>query len=338
MKNTLFSLIVLFSVCNLHSQLELINGGPVNVPSEGVIDGIYIKEHVPTKRMIAYEDVREADVIWNRRVWSYIDLREKINHSMYYPFDDYTFPDGVWIKNNTRWSLWTVIKHNIYESNLTIYEPKNPLSGDQGPFDGDQFKYPLKSQNNLNYASDKAFKDKVDGYLNIISNKRFVAIPSEIDGSDSVTIDPATQLSTVVTKDTFDLIRIKSENIVQYRLKEEWFFDKERSVLDKRILGLAPVIYDQTKEGGKYVELFWLYFPECRLVFNNYFVYNELNDAQWMSFDDLFWKRRFNAVMYKESNVYDRGIDTYKNGVDALHEAERIKEGIRTIEHDVWNF
>jgi hypothetical protein len=81
-----------------------------------------------------------------------------------------------------------------------------------------------------------------------------------------------------------------------------------------------------------------LYFPECRLVFNNYFVYNELNDAQWMSFDDLFWKRRFNAVMYKESNVYDRGIDTYKNGVDALHEAERIKEGIRTIEHDVWNF
>jgi hypothetical protein len=42
--------------------------------------------------------------------------------------------------------------------------------------------------------------------------------------------------------------------------------------------------------------------------------------------------------MYKESNVYDRGIDTYKNGVDALHEAERIKEGIRTIEHDVWNF
>ena len=74
------------------------------------------------------------------------------------------------------------------------------------------------------------------------------------------------------------------------------------------------------------------------MIFNNYFVYNEANDAQWMSFDDLFWKRRFNAVMYKESNVYDRTIDSYKNGVDALHEAERIKEEIRTIEHDVWNF
>jgi gliding motility associated protien GldN len=335
MKSLLFSLLFVAFAMNSNAQLE-VNGGPVNVPSEGVIDGIYIKEHVPTKRMIAYEDVREADVIWNRRVWSYIDLREKINHSMYYPFDRYQ--DTVWIRNASRWSLWTVIKHNILNENLTIYEPKNPFDiFGAGEKDGDQFKYPLKPQTGMNLQSDQNFKASIDGYLNVLGEARFET-PKGVNGEDSVTYDASGSEITLAPVLVQEKSPILSEHIVQYRLKEEWFFDKERSVLDKRILGLAPVIYDQTKEGGKYVELFWLYFPECRLVFNNYFVYNEANDAQWMSFDDLFWKRRFNAVMYKESNVYDRGIDTYKNGVDALHEAERIKEEIRTIEHDVWNF
>jgi len=85
-------------------------------------------------------------------------------------------------------------------------------------------------------------------------------------------------------------------------------------------------------------EMFWLYFPHCRFVFNNYFVYNEKNDAQWMSFDDLFWKRKFNAVIYKESNVHDREIESYRAGIDALYESESIKNEIRNIEHDIWSF
>jgi hypothetical protein len=85
-------------------------------------------------------------------------------------------------------------------------------------------------------------------------------------------------------------------------------------------------------------ELFWLYFPHCRFVFNNYFVYNDQNDAQWMSFDDLFWKRRFSSTIYKESNTFDRNIESFRMGADALMEAEKIKEEIRTIEHDVWSF
>mgnify|MGYP006216085055 CR=1 FL=1 len=86
------------------------------------------------------------------------------------------------------------------------------------------------------------------------------------------------------------------------------------------------------------MELFWLYFPHCRFVFNNYFSYNDKNDAQWMSFDDLFWKRRFTSFIYKESNGFDRKIETYRSGVDALRESERIKEEIRTFEHDVWDY
>jgi gliding motility associated protien GldN len=91
-------------------------------------------------------------------------------------------------------------------------------------------------------------------------------------------------------------------------VKEDWFFDKERSVMDVRILGLCPVVYQKDENGtiSGMRELFWLYFPQCRFVFNNYFVYNTHNDAQWFSFDDLFWKRQFSSTIYKESNVYDR--------------------------------
>lgn len=337
MKHFLISALMIASLSNLHAQFEEINGGPVNVPSEGVVDGVYIQEHIPTKRMIPYEYVREADVIWSRRVWSFIDLREKINHPLYYPFDFYI--DSNWVKNATRWSLWTVIKHHVLAGDLTVFAPKNPFDDfGQIPPDGDQFKYPLRPQPGLNYYSDKDFREDIDSYLNVLGEKRFEAVPSVLTGEDSVVYDAFTGEETTITQEVQDKSVILSEHIVQYRLKEEWFFDKERSVLDIRILGIAPIIYQATKEGGKYQELFWLYFPHCRFVFNNYFVYNDANDAQWMSFDDVFWKRRFSSVMYKESNVYDRKVESYRTGVDALMEAEKIKEEIRTLEHDVWSF
>ena len=57
-----------------------------------------------------------------------------------------------------------------------------------------------------------------------------------------------------------------------------------------------------------------------------------------MSFDDLFWKRKFNAQIYRTSDKFDREIEDYRFGVDALYEAEKIKGEIRKWEHDVWNY
>ncbi len=57
-----------------------------------------------------------------------------------------------------------------------------------------------------------------------------------------------------------------------------------------------------------------------------------------MSFDDLLWKRMFHATVYKESNVADRTISEYAYGLDAIHEAETIKEEVRMVEHDIWSF
>lgn len=165
---------------------------------------------------------------------------------------------------------------------------------------------------------------------------------------------------------------LSSEMITAYNIKEDWFFDKERSMLDKRIIALAPVakftidsnfsqrgaliVREPFKNGLEAAnllgvkipvnastsfiekELFWLYFPELRNVMVNYYVYNNQSDAQWMSFDDFFWKRLFSAQIYKATDQFDRDIEDYRYGVDALYEAQKIKETMRTWETDLWHY
>ena len=66
-------------------QLSVAQLPSTGVSSSGVLDGVYVQEHIPTKRVIQYPHLREADVMWSKRVWRTIDLREKMNHPLYYP-------------------------------------------------------------------------------------------------------------------------------------------------------------------------------------------------------------------------------------------------------------
>lgn len=315
-----------------------ISGGPVNVPYPSIVDGVYLQEHIPTKRMIPYEFVREADVTWSKRCWRMIDMREKINHPIYLPFDHHT-PSGQYVRNSSRWALWTILRQHIIDGDIKVFSPYNPYQFDM--LDGDQFKYPIVPEPGLNYYTDSLFRDKVFYYLGKIGAQSDVPLTDENGDPIEITLPDGTLTYKYPAPDT---VWIDAEQIVQYRIKEDWFFDKERSVLDVRILGIAPVIYREeiSPSGQKTItgmeEKFWLYFPHIRPILANYFIYNEQNDAQWMSFDDMFWKRQFSSTIYKESNVFDREIDSYRVGVDALWESEKITEEIRNFEHDVWHF
>jgi gliding motility associated protien GldN len=341
MKSLIIGIGALALSFQLSAQMEELNGGPVNVPTEGIVDGVFIQEHIPTKRLISYEYVREADVIYSKRVWQYIDLREKINLPLYYPLDD--IGSTGWVKNTSRWSLWTVIRHHVLKGDLKIFSPYDPASFGLGALDGDQLKYPVEpSQPGLNFYTDSLYRDKLVYFFGRLGAQSDVPLTDENGDPIIITLPDGSQGYKYAPQDT---IWYTSKDIIQYKIKEDWFFDKERSVLDQRIIALAPVVYKVSEDattGKKTItgtqDLFWLYFPHCRFVFNNYFVYNDANDAQWMSFDDLFWKRKFSCVIYKESNTYDRFIDSYRIGVDALMESERIKEEIRNIEHDVWSY
>lgn len=303
-----------------------------------ILDNNYIQENPLTKRLVPYEYVREADVVWSKRVWRYIDLREKLNRNLRFPLDRHT-PSGQYQVNSRSWSMWTILRHHILNGDLTLFSAYNPYQFDM--LDGDQFKYPIKPEPGKNFCTDSVFRDQALYYFAELGPEPTDPF-STWDGIDSTRILPNGDWEYVYPPR--DTIWFDSDRIVQYRLKEYWFFDKERSVMDVRIIGLAPVIYsmqnnpDGTSSIAGTQELFWVYFPHLRYYIVNYPVWNEHNDAQWFTYDDLFQKRRFSSVVYKENNVFDRNIESYKSGVDALIEADAIQEEIRGFEHDIWNF
>jgi gliding motility associated protien GldN len=131
-------------------------------------------------------------------------------------------------------------------------------------------------------------------------------------------------------------------NVRKYRIKEELYFDKQRSVMEVRILGICPVLDIYDADTGIYrgeSPLFWVYFPHARTILSKAEVFNHRkNDAARLTYDDVFHKRFFNSRITKESNKYNRKINEYKVGIDALLEAERIKEEVFHLEHDLWEY
>ncbi len=305
----------------------------------GIPNGSWMNTHIPTKRLIQYPAVSERDVLWSKRVWRAIDMRERINQPMYYPLDEVT--ELEWITNASRWSLWTIIRKHVMEGDLRVFSPYNPVSYGLGAWDGDQLKYPVDPPHGENYYTDANFRSDLLYYLGRLGPQSDIPLVGD-DGEPLLEEDENGLLSQVY--DAPDTLWYESKDIVEYRLKEDWFFDKQRGEMDVRIIAIAPVVYDTQLDnvGNEQIvgkkELFWLYFPHCRYVFNNYFTYNDRNDSQWMSFDDLFWKRRFSSYIYKESNTYDRPIEDYAHGIDALYESERITNEMRTFEHDLWSY
>lgn len=133
-------------------------------------------------------------------------------------------------------------------------------------------------------------------------------------------------------------------DVADYKIKGYWYFDKRQSELKYRLLGLCPIVpdvYTVGKEEQDYIEIFWIYFPAARDVLHEAKAFNDRNSAMPITFDHLLNSRRFNAVIYKEENVYgDREIAEYmkENSQMQLLESERVKDKIRDFEQDMWNY
>jgi gliding motility associated protien GldN len=146
----------------------------------------------------------------------------------------------------------------------------------------------------------------------------------------------------VIGTTTIDIpVEEKIEDVKQIMVYEEWFFDKKHSTLGVRIIGLMPIsiaMNEQTGRLGK-TRLFWIRYDDFRDAFAKQEVFNAFNDAQRISFDDLFMQRRFTSTIVAESNVFDdRAIVDYMVGKDVMFEAEMIKNRLQTFEHDLWEY
>ncbi len=264
---------------------------------------VYEKIHIPKKKPIPYIFTREADVMWSKVIWRMIDLREKMNLPLFYPIQ----PIGE------RMSFVSLIFFGIDNEGLQVYAPGGT----------DEFKIPMS-------------KDDLDS--NMGKGTKTTKVP-QADGTD---------------KDTTITLDRKFDEVKKILIKEKWFFDKNYSTMQVRILGLCPIrVYPREIKGNTDIaaagiddnaemlqkQVCWVYYPEARNLFSSHPVFNKFNDAQQASFDDLFMQRRFSGFIYQETNVYgDRQIKEYTTGIENLLEAERIKETLFNIEHDLWEF
>ena len=125
-------------------------------------------------------------------------------------------------------------------------------------------------------------------------------------------------------------------------LKEEWYFDKQNSTLNVRIIGISP-IREFVRDGDatntiQRQQVFWVYFPETRNLLATNEAFNPYNDARNMSYDDLFVKRFFNSYIVKESNSFNRYISQFLAGKEAMLESKKIEDNIFDFEQNLWEY
>jgi gliding motility associated protien GldN len=267
---------------------------PGTLHAQTVLDGAYIRETAPTRRAIPYTHLREADVLFAKRVWRTIDLREKINQPLLYPLEP----------TQGRRSLFDVILDGLLrDGTLTAFNPGALLQDDS-------FYVPF-------------LRGELEAMLSPIDT---VWTPSLDDPDTNVPVPQANPIT--------------SKQVTRYELKEDWFFDKQRGVMDVRIIGIAPLREVRGPDGELrgHAPLFWLYYPELRHVLASAECFNRRNDGARITYEEVFAKRQFSSWVRKESNVNDRYIGDYATGIDALLEAERVKEELFRFEHDLWNY
>jgi len=274
--------------------LALIFGATQQEAKAQIIDGAYKREEMKDRKPTALPHLREADVMWRKKVWRIIDLREKMNQPLYFPTKDV---DG-------RYSLLTLMLKGIKDGKLTAYDAKKD----------DEFKVPMTFE-------------QVKEAFGATTRTQMV---KDVDTGES----KAKQVTG----------EIRPEEVKQFMVKEEWYFDKQTSTMNVRVIGICPIQEffrdeDTNQEQVQRRQVFWIYFPEARELMASNEVFNAQNTARNLSFDDVFLKRKFNSYIVKEENIYNnREISQYLGSKDAMLESKRIESTIFDYEQNLWEY
>ncbi len=252
---------------------------PLGVP----FDDITNRDVVAERSVLPYQPIRESDILWEKRLWRIIDVREKMN----LPF---AFPNAP---------LAEILGTAALDGDITVFDPSD-----------DQFAKPLDATT-LRKA--------------LYRRDTLVTINVETEAEEVRIVEQAPDWSA----------------IKRFRLKESWFFDTRTGTLRFRILGIAPLINVTNSEGDFLYErpLFWVHYPTSRTFLAHQKAYTTGDNlSATLTWEDVFEMRYFTGVVYKENNLYDRRIQDYLAGVDALFEASRINDALFNREQDAWSW
>lgn len=271
------------------------------------------------------------------------EIRKRIYKDSFIDYDDNHSVDSMFFFQQRKYIPYPPIREadvlwskQIYRDievgekiNLPLYYPILPIEDRSSLFDilvsafRDTLIQPFE-------GVDAAFNAEFKNALTVDdANKAFGYKKSE-----KLTKDDGTEV------DTTYIVEYSAEDVISYRLKEYWYFDKQRSQLMVKILGILPICKREMQSGDVIAQsTAWFYFPEIRPIICNKEIYNRKNETVKLTFDDVFVKRYFSSHIVKEDNVFNRTLaEAGYKGFDQLVEADRIKENIFNFEHDLWDY
>jgi len=246
--------------------------------------------------------------------------RRDVDSSVMVPFadvreEDVFYSKRVWREIDLRDTINSVLKAEssklievlmtaIANEELTVYSPKDTTAGKLLE-DNDSFRIALTAQEALRSARGTS--------------------EGEADANGKMG-EPT-------------LRRLRPDEFLKYRIKEDWIFDVKRSIFEPRIVGLAPMKMVE----GNWQPVFWIYYDEARPLLSKSRLINPSNDASVLTFDDFFVRRLFASNIVKETNPANKTIIEMLNQTDAkdprkLYESERIKKGMADYEQSLWEY
>lgn len=251
---------------------------------------------------LPYGYVDDRDILWSKVVWEYIDLNERLNLPYYYPIHDNS-------TSSNRKSLFKTLLDGVADDELTeVYDDS--------------------------YFTTKLTKKEIEAKL--------FRVDTTDAGKDELNAGN-TDIEEFITR-----TEIAPHDIEGFKVKGVWYFDKRQGELKYRLLAVAPIAPDVQTKGreslanvAEKLPIFWVWYPGARDLLHGMKVFNEKNSAYPISFDHMLNARRFNAIVYREENIYgNRDVKDYVKG-NALFqvlESDRIRESIRDKELDMWNY
>lgn len=260
-----------------------------NLSAQSILDdhpneGLYMQGDVKDGgtgyyKPMQYPAIREADVMWRKRIWRTIDFRQKMNQVFYYPTE-----------THYNWFNFMQILLDSWKSGeIQVYEVE---------LGKDELNTPYLYSDFYNKTTKVTYNDSRTDSLVTVFN---------------------------------------TESIKMLNIMEDWYFDRQRSQLMVRILAISPVIVYENEKDPE--QLFWIsYNSSTREVLARSNFFNRDNPGAVLNYDQVFMMRLFDSYIYKEENPYDRRINTYAHGVDALYESDRIKQEIIDFEQNLWEY
>ncbi|HUM50593.1 MAG TPA: gliding motility protein GldN [Chitinophagales bacterium] len=188
----------------------------------------------------------------------------------------------------------------------------------------------------INGGKAQVYSGMDDDFATPIDPKEALSVAG--GSTDSIYVpDPVTGITTlqVITNE------INWNNVNKLRLKETWFFNKQTSTMEVRIMGICPLYDNYDPATGDFrgeVPVFWVFFPSMRQILVNSQAYNPFPNGVRLNWDQVFALRLFGSYIYKVDNVQDFRIKDYKSGIDILYESEAKKNELFTFEHDLWEY